>query len=85
MLLEVKETYAMIPVQLVDVPLDIKTLVAFFDSGSNISIIWTGWAEKAGLEGVPVTRKVYTAGGDCKEWKTKIYILSITKADGSIL
>ena len=75
----------MILVQLVDVPLDIKTLVAFFNSGSNVSIMWMGWAKKAGLEAVPVTQTVYTAGGDCKEWKMKMYSIPITKADRSIL
>ena len=64
---EEEDTFVMILVQLVDVPLDIKTLVAFFDSGSNVNIIWMGWAEEAGLEDVPVIWTVYTVGGDCKE------------------
>ena len=51
---EEEDTFVMILVQLVDVPLDIKTLVAFFDSGSNINIIQMGWAKEAGLEDVPI-------------------------------
>lgn len=38
-LLKAEETVAMILVELVDIPLDIKTLVALFDSSSNFSIM----------------------------------------------
>ena len=36
---EVDNSFAMIPVQLVDCKLEIKTLIVFFDSGSNINIV----------------------------------------------
>ena len=77
--------FALIPVQRVEVPLSIGYLVAFFDLGSNINIVRTGWAEAAGLQGIPVTRTVYTAGGDCKEWDTKLYGVPLRKLSGEVV
>ena len=57
-LMEVEDTYAVIPVQLVDCPLEVKIMRTFFDSVSTINLICSGWAEAAGLQGVPVTKNV---------------------------
>ena len=63
----------MIPVQHIDIRGKGKRLLCFIDSGSNFNIVSEAWADKAGLTGVPVIRTVYTARGDCREWKTKLY------------
>ena len=50
---EVDEIYAMVPIQLVYCKAKEKTLIAFFNGGSNINIVHDAWAEIAGLEGIP--------------------------------
>ena len=75
----------MIPVQLVDCKLDIKTLIAFFDSGSNINMVRDRWVEAARLEGVPIEKVVQTAGGDCRHWNTKMYSIPFVKNNGEVV
>ena len=82
---EVEGVHAIIPVQRVDVNLEVKSIVAFFDSGSNINIVRTGWAKSAGLQGFPVVRMVYTTGGKGTEWKTMLYKIPLMKNNGDIV
>ena len=85
---EADQSYTLIPVQRVNTPLQNKgfmSIVTFFYAGSNISIVQTGWAERAGLKGLPISRQVHVAGGHSKEWKTKLYQVPILKNDGRLV
>ena len=85
---EADQSYMLIPVQRVNTPLQNEgstSIVTFFDAGLNISIVRTDWAERAGLNGLPISRRVHVAGGHSKEWKTKLYQVPILKNDGKLV
>ena len=56
---EADQSYTLIPVQRVNTPLQNEgsmSIVTFFNAGSNISIVQTDWAKRAGLNGLPIIR-----------------------------
>merc|ERR1712105_145553 len=74
----------MIPVQNIDIRGKGKKLSCLFDSGSNFNILSEAWADKVGLTGVLIVKTVYTAGGDHREWKTKLYSIPLSKITGEV-
>ena len=51
-----EKEHALSPVQLVETPIEAKSVVCFFDGGSNISIVREQWEKRVSLQGRPTTR-----------------------------
>ena len=73
----------MTSVQRIAVKGEVKQLVAFFDSGSNIHLVRKQFAEEAGWRGMPVSQPITTAGGDTKVWNSMEYWVPLIRSDGS--
>ena len=82
---EAEKVHVLFPLQRVDMPLDIRTLVVFYDTGSNVSLCRTDWCKAVGLVGTEVVKVIHTASGQQKEWWTQMYHIPLTKIDGSVV
>ena len=77
--------HALMPVQAVTTTIpQAPECTVFWDAGSNMNIVRTAWAKKTGRKGTPISRTVYTAGGECKMWDTEMYMIPLKKMNGEV-
>jgi hypothetical protein len=56
--------------------------LAFYDKGSNVTMIRNELAEKLGLSGLDVKQKLVRSGGDVMDWNTKAYNVPLIAKNG---
>ena len=61
--------------------LEAWTIIAIYDTATNINLVREDWAMDAGLDGVPVTKTIETAGGGSKQWQSKMYSILLVRSD----
>ena len=89
MQLELKELEShepLFPVELEDCKmLKAQTIIALYDTATNINLVREDWARDAGLDGVPVTKTIEMASGGSKQWQSKIYSIPLVKRSGEVI
>ena len=77
--LEEGKKNAMVPIQRVQARCNQGSMTIFWDSGSNINLVQAAFAKASGWKGKDIVQSLTTAGGETREWETKLYMVPLQR------